>query len=85
MNSIDGLTQIWGLEINIAKTNSTLSFLSTVKKQIKLQLKDETVPQRDTDAFFSMKLNAQHSWKPQTEKMEKSNLQELALTRKLTH
>ena len=72
-----------GLEINTSKTNSTLFSLSTSKEQIKLGLKDETVPQTDNPTFLGVKLDTRLAWKPQIEKMERSGLQKLALMRKL--
>ena len=84
--AISGISQWtldWGLEINTSKTNSTLFSLSTSKKQIKLRLKDEIVPQTDTPTFLGVKLDTRLTWKPQIEKMERSSLQKLALMRKL--
>ena len=50
---------------------------------IKLRLKDEIVPHADTPTFPGVKLYTRLTWKPPIEKMERSSLQKLALTRKL--
>ena len=41
------------------------------------------MPKTDTPTFLGVKLDIQLTWKPQTEKMERSSLQKLALMRKL--
>ena len=41
------------------------------------------MPQTDNPKFLGVKLDTRLTWKPQTEKMERSSLQELALIRKL--
>ena len=43
----------------------------------------EIVPETDTPTFLGVKLGTRLTWKPQTEKMERSGLQKLALMRKL--
>ena len=83
INGINKWTLDWGLEIEIGKTNSTLFSLSTSKEQIKLQLKNEIVPQTDTPTFLGVKQDSRLTWKPQIEKMERSSLQKLALMRKI--
>ena len=83
ISSINKWTQDWGLEINISETNSTLFSLSTSKEQIKLRLKDEIVPHTDTPTFLGVKLDTRLTCKPQIKKMERSNLQKLALMRKI--
>ena len=41
------------------------------------------MPQTDTPTFLDVKLDTRPTWKPQIEKMERSDLQKLALMRKL--
>ena len=48
-----------------------------------LWLKDEIVPQTETPTFLGVKLDTRLTWKPQIEKMERSNLQKIVLMRKL--
>ena len=83
INGINKWKQDWGLEINTGKTNSTLFSLSTSKEQIKLRLKEGIVPQTDTPTFLGVNLDTRLTCKSQTEKMERSSLQKLALMRKL--
>ena len=83
ISGINKWTLDWGLAMNISKTNSTLFSLSTSKEQIKLGMNDEIVPQTDTPTFLGVKLDTRLTWKPQTERMERSSLQTLALVREL--
>ena len=60
-------------------TTATYRIQGTSKEQIQLRLKDEIVPQTVTPTFRGVKLDTQLTWEPQTEKMEGSGQQKLAL------
>ena len=83
INEVCSWTESWVLQLNTAKTVSTLFTLSTAKEKVSLRLNNKPVPQVETPTFLGVTLDTRMMWKPHLEAVEAKATRKLAIMKKL--
>ena len=76
-------TESWALQLNTAKTVSTLFTLSTATEKVSLELNNQPVPQVETPTFLVVILDTRLTWKSHLEAAEAKATRKLAIMKKL--
>ena len=82
-NEVCSWPENWALHLNISKTISTLSTLSTAKEKVSLDLNNQPVSQVETPTFLGITLERRLTWKPHLEAVEAKATRKLAMMKKL--
>ena len=76
-------TESWALQLNTAKTVSTLFTLSTATEKVSQELNNQPVPEVETQTFLVVILDTRLTWKSHLEAAEAKATRKLAIMKKL--